>query len=125
VGHYFKYNKPGAIVILLAFISATAMPPSGLFISEFMIFQSLFEAHQFTILVIVLILLTMIIYGFGSNIFKLLFTPPLIINESKIPRISPWDSASQYFLLALAVYLAYNPPLTFVNLIQDAVKLIQ
>ena len=124
-GHYFKYNKPGAIVILLAFISATAMPPSGLFISEFMIFQSLFEAHQFTILVIVLILLTMIIYGFGSNIFKLLFTPPLIINESRIPRISPWDSASQYFLLALAVYLAYNPPLTFVNLIQDAVKLIQ
>lgn len=125
VGHYFKYNKPGAIVILLAFISATAMPPSGLFISEFMIFQSLFEAHQFTILVIVLILLTMIIYGFGSNIFKLLFIPPLIINENRIPRISPWDSASQYFLLALAVYLAYNPPLTFVNLIQDAVKLIQ
>jgi hydrogenase-4 component F len=125
VGNYFKYNKTGAMVVLLAFISATAMPPSGLFISEFLIFQSLFETHHFLILVFVLILLTMIIYGFGSNIFKLLFTPPIIIDESRIPRISPWDSLSQFILLALAAYLAYNPPAVFVQLIQDAVKLIQ
>jgi hypothetical protein len=67
----------------------------------------------------------MIIWGFGSNMFKLLFTPPLVpIDESKIPKINPWESSSQYLLLALAVYLAYNPPLYFVNLIQDAVKLL-
>ncbi len=125
VGNYFKYNKTGAIVVLLGFISATAMPPSGLFVSEFLIFQSLFEAHYIVILLVVLILLTMIIYGFGSNIFKLLFTPPLIINESIIPRISPWESLSQFILLALAVFLAYNPPGILVSLIQDASKLIQ
>lgn len=124
-GHYFKYNKVGALVLLLGFISATAMPPSGLFISEFLIFQSLFEAHKFILLIVVLILLTMIIWGFGSNIFKLLFTPPMIIDEKQVPRISPWDSVSQYFLLALAVYFAYNPPTIFVQLIQEAVKLIQ
>jgi len=125
VGHYFKYNKAGAIVILLGFISATAMPPSGLFISEFLVFQSLFEAHRFIILVVILILLTMIVWGFGSNIFKLLFTPPMNINEKQVPKISPWDSVSQYALLALAVYFAYNPPAMFVQLIQEAVKLIQ
>ena len=125
VGNYFKYNKVGAIVLFLGFISATAMPPSGLFISEFLIFQSLFEAHYIIILLVVLILLTMIIWGFGSNIFKLLFTPPLSIDETKIPHISPWESLSQYILLGLAVYLAYNPPVQFVTLLQDAVKLIQ
>jgi hydrogenase-4 component F len=124
VGNYFKYNKAGAIVVLLGFISATAMPPSGLFISEFLIFQSLFQAHYIIILLVVLILLTIIIYGFGSNIFKLLFTPPIIVNENKIPIISPWESLSQYILLALAVYFAYNPPVIFVTLIQDAVKLL-
>ena len=124
-GHYFKYNKAGAVVLLLGFISATAMPPSGLFISEFLVFQSLFEAHQFILLVVVLLLLTMIIWGFGSNMFKLLFTPPMLINEKQVPRISPWDSVSQYILLALAVFFAYNPPTYFVNLIQEAVKLIQ
>jgi len=125
VGHYFKYNKAGAIVILLGFISITAMPPSGLFISEFLIFQSIFEAHYFLILIVVLILLTMIIWGFGSNIFKLLFTPPLPIDENKIPKINSFDSVSQYMLLALVVYFAYNPPAEFVYLIQEAVKLIQ
>jgi len=123
VGNYFKYNKAGAILLLLGFISATAMPPSGLFISEFLIFQSLFQSHYIVILLIVLLLLTLIIWGFGSNIFKLLFTPPLEIDEKTIPKISPWESASQYILLAMAVYLAYNPPAIFVTLIQDAVKL--
>lgn len=124
VGNYFKYNKTGAMVILLGFFSATAMPPSGLFVSEFMIFQSLFEAHDILILVVILLLLTMIIWGFGSNIFKLLFTPPIHIQEEQIPRISPWESLSQYFLLTLAVYLAYAPPALFITLLQDAVKLI-
>jgi len=124
VGNYFKYNKAGAILIFLAFISATAMPPSGLFISEFLIFQSLFEAHYIILLLFVLILLTMIIWGFGSNIFKLLFTPPLSIDETKIPHISPWESFSQYLLLGLAVFIAYSPPAQFVALINDAVKLL-
>jgi hydrogenase-4 component F len=125
VGNYFKYNKAGAIVLLLGFISSTAMPPSGLFVSEFLIFQSLFVSHHLIILFVVLILLTMIIWGFGTNMFKLLFTPPLApIDESKIPKINPWESTSQYVLLAIAVYLAYNPPMYFVNLIQDAVKLL-
>ena len=124
VGDYFKYNKVGAIVVFLGFISATAMPPSGLFISEFLIFQSLFEAHNILILIVVLVLLTMIIWGFGSNIFKLLFIPPISIDEAKIPKISSWESLSQFVLLGLAVYLAYNPPMIFVNLLQEAVKLI-
>lgn len=124
VGNYFKYNKTGAVVVLLAFFSATAMPPSGLFISEFLIFQSLFQAHYILILLTVILLLTMIIWGFGSNIFKLLFTPPIDFDESRVPRISPWESLSQFILLAVSVYMAYNPPAEFVSLIQNAVKLI-
>ncbi len=124
-GQYFKFNPVGAIVILLAFISATAMPPSGLFVSEFMIFQSLFEAHHLMILIFVLILLTMIIWGFGSNIFKLLFAQPRMQDEHKVPAISGSESLSQFFLLALAVYFAYFPPEPFVRLIQDATHLIQ
>lgn len=124
VGNYFKYNKAGAIALLLGFISCTAMPPSGLFVSEFMIFQSLFESHHLIILFVILILLTMIIWGFGSNMFKLLFTPPISIDETKVPKINAWESASQYILLAIAVYLAYNPPAQFVQLINDAVNLL-
>ncbi|MGD9555408.1 MAG: proton-conducting transporter membrane subunit [Mangrovibacterium sp.] len=124
MGSYFKYNKAGALVLLLGFFSATAMPPSGLFVSEFMIFQSLFEAHNILILALVLILLTMIIWGFGSNIFRLLFIPPIHIDEKQLPAIKAWESLPQYLLLIVAVYLAYAPPALLVTLLQDAVKLI-
>lgn len=124
VGNYFKYNKSGAILILIAFISATAMPPSGLFVSEFLIFQSLFQSHQTVLLAILLVLLTFIIWGFGTNIFKLLFTPQSSLDESKVPVINPWESFPQYILIAASIYIAYNPPVRFVEMIQEAVHLI-
>lgn len=124
LGNYFKYYKAGAVVVLLGFFSATAMPPSGLFVSEFMIFQSLFEAGRFVILILVFILLTIIIWGFGVNVFKLLFTPPVYLEESKVPDINPWESVSQYVLIILAIYLAYAPPYEMVVLIKEAAKVI-
>ena len=65
--------------MLLGFFSATAMPPSGLFISEFLIFRALFEANYLAVLIVVILLLTIIIWAFGKNIFKLLFSPAVVI----------------------------------------------
>jgi len=124
VGNYFKYNPTGAIVLLLGFISATAMPPSGLFVSEFLIFRSLFEAKYIVLLIAVLLLLTIVIWAFGKNILKILFLPVPGIDESKIPHINPWESLTQYLLLFTAIWLGLNPPPVFVQLIQDAVKLL-
>jgi len=122
VGNYFKYNLTGAIVMLLGFFFATAMPPSGLFISEFMIFRSLFEANYLWVLIVVMLLLTVIIWAFGKNIFKLLFSPAVDFKEENIEKIKPAESISQFILLGLVVYLGLNPPQEFVTLIQEAVK---
>jgi hydrogenase-4 component F len=124
VGNYFKYNTAGAMVLLLGFISATAMPPSGLFVSEFLIFRSLFEAHQIILLVAVLLLITMIIWAFGKSVMKILFIPPVGFDDSHVPVISPWESSSQFILLALAVYLGLNPPAEFVQLIKESVMML-
>lgn len=124
VGNYFKYNPTGAIVLLLGFICATAMPPSGLFVSEFLIFRALFESKNIILLVVVLILLTIVIFAFGRNILKILFLPVDGIDESKIPKISPWESLTQFALLFTSIWLGLNPPAVFVNMIQDAVKIL-
>jgi len=124
IGNYFKYNTTGAMVLLLGFISAAAMPPSGLFVSEFLIFRSLFESGQILLLIAVLLLLTMIIWIFGKNIFKVLFLPPIGFDDSNVPRISPWESLSQFILFALAVYLGLNPPPVFVQMLKDSVSLL-
>jgi len=124
VGNYFKYNPTGAIVLLIAFISITAMPPSGLFVSEFLIFRSLFEGKYILLLIAVLILLTIVIWAFGKNTMKILFLPVDGIDETNIPKINPWESLTQYVLLFSAIWLGLNPPVIFVQMIQDAVKIL-
>ncbi len=124
VGNYFKYNATGAMVLLLGFISTTAMPPSGLFVSEFLIFKSIFDTGQILLLIAVLLLLTMIIWSFGKNIFKVLFIPAVGFDDSNVEIISPWESVSQFLLLATAVYLGLNPPPMFVHLLKESVALL-
>jgi hydrogenase-4 component F len=124
LGNYFKYNKTGALLILLAFFSVTAMPPSGLFVSEFMIFQSLFESHHLILLIILLVLLTVIIWGFATNVFRLLFIPPVSFDETNVPKISPWESILQYILIIISVYFAYNTPGRFIDMIEQAVRIV-
>jgi hydrogenase-4 component F len=124
VGNYFKYNPAGATVLLLGFISAAAMPPSGLFVSEFLIFRALFEGKYVILLITVLFLLTIVIWAFGKNIMKIMFLPVQGLDESKIPKINPWESLSQYILLFTAIWLGLNPPAIFVQLIQDAVNIL-
>jgi hydrogenase-4 component F len=122
VGNYFKYNLTGAMVMLLAFFIITAMPPSGLFISEFMIFRALFEANYLPLLIIVMLLLTMIIWAFGKNMFKLLFSPAVDFNEANLEKIKPVESLSQFIFLGLVIYLGLNPPMEFVTLIRESIK---
>ena len=122
VGNYFKYNLTGSMVILLAFISSTALPPSGMFISEFLVFRSLFEAHYIVVLIFVLFFLTIIIWAFGKNMFKLLFSPPVNFNEENVEKIKPIESLSQFILFGLVIYLGINPPQQMIDLINEAVK---
>src|ERR1035438_2670853 len=98
------------------------MPPSGMFVSEFFIFQSLFASGHIFVLIIILLLLTMIIWSFGKNIFKMLFIKPVNFNEDNLVKISPVESISQYILLGMVIYLGLNPPAELVNLINDAVS---
>lgn len=124
LGNYFKYNTTGAMVVLFAFISVTAMPPSGMFVSEFLIFRSMFEANQLVLLLVVLLLLTLIIWAFAKNVFKILFIPVVGFDETNIPKISPLRSISQFILIGGAAYLGLNPPMIFVDLIKDSIMLL-
>jgi hydrogenase-4 component F len=122
IGNYFTYHTSGALALLLAFFVITAMPPSGMFISEFLIFRSMFEAGNIWLLVTVLILLTMIIWSLAKNFFKMLFIKTVGFREDNIGKIPPVETISQYTLLALVIYLGFNPPLELVNLIHEVTK---
>jgi hydrogenase-4 component F len=122
VGHYFKYNLTGALVLLLAYFVITAMPPSGMFVSEFLVFRSLFESGYLWVLFLVLILLTTIIWAFGKNVFKMLFIKPVDFDDTHIEPVPFSESISQFILLGLVVYLGLTPPNALVELIRSAIS---
>ncbi len=122
IGHYWKYNIAGALVLLFAFFIVTAMPPSGMFVSEFLVFKSLFSSGYLWVMVIVMILLTVIIWAFGKNVFKMLFVKPVDFDDSHLENIPVSESLSQFILLALVVYLGLNPPAEMVSLIEGAIR---
>jgi hydrogenase-4 component F len=123
-GNYFRYNLTGAVVALLAFICLAAMPPSGMFISEFLIFKAMFDAREFFVLILVMILLSVIIWAFGKNLFRLLFTPATGIREEEIEKISVMESLPQFILLGAVFYLGLNPPRVMVELINQVISII-
>lgn len=124
IGNYMKYSKSGAIMLLIGFVCITAMPPSGLFVSELLVFKSMIQAKQILSLVLVLILLTVIIWALGKNIFKMLFTPVHGFVPQNAEKIGVAETISQYVLLALTIYIGLCPPQFFVNLINEAVQLL-
>jgi hydrogenase-4 component F len=123
-GGYFEKNTSGALVLLLGFFMITAVPPSGMFVSEFYIFRSMFDGGYLWLLIVTAILLTFIVSAFGAIIFKLLFhrQENVNINEDQSSPISIWESVPQFALMAGVVYLGFNPPDVLVNLINMAVK---
>lgn len=124
-GGYFKLNPMGAFVILLAFISITAIPPSGLFISEFMVIKALFLTNQSFIAILMLILLTVIIFVFGKNLLHLLYAEKPKSIEGKEFKLNGFEPISQIALLVLAIYIGFNPPLFITDLINSAISVLK
>lgn len=120
-GNYFNRNKPGAMVFLIILIAITAMPPSGLFVTEFWIFKALFTSSHMLIFLTALFFLTICIYSLAKNFLFILFnqTKDLLPAEEKP---NPAETYSQYFLLALVFYLGINPPDVMINLLHEAVS---
>lgn len=123
MGGYFQYNGFGAIVLLLGFVSITAIPPSGLFVSEFLIFKSMFAAGNYVIFAVTAVLLTILIWAFARCIFRVIFLPAAK-PPVEVPHIGAWESMTQLALFILAIYIGLNPPAALMEMIGQAINCI-
>ena len=120
IGNYLKLNPAGGVVVILGFMSISGVPPSGLFISELLIFKSLFIGGNLFIGILALILLTLILYYFSQRMLHLLFD--VSDEEMVLTEVGPnrMETVSQFALMGLMIYLAFFPPAVFTNLLHQA-----
>ncbi len=123
-GMYFKLNPIGALVLIIGLVSILAIPPSGMFVSEFMIFKAMFINGNYWEAIITLILLSFIIYIIAKQTFHLLFSDienSMLNNKALANRYEP---LSQFVLFSLVIYLGINPPVFFTDLINASIAIL-
>jgi len=68
-----KQNKLTGWLWASCFIGIAGIPPSPLFISEFLLLKTMFEKDMIILAVVFSVLLTVIIYGIGKSVIKMSF----------------------------------------------------
>lgn len=124
-GNYMKMNGFAALVYIFGLLTITAIPPSGLFVSEYLIFKALFNSGQYLLAILILLLLTIIIYVLFRLSMQLLYGP---LPENYRPEksvINKFEPVSQVLLFGMVVYLAYFPPPFFTNLLHAALLILK
>jgi hydrogenase-4 component F len=121
-GRYMRLNPIGALVLLLGMAAILAIPPSGLFVSEFLIFKQLIASNQWLVLALVMILLCCVIYGMSTRILHMLFSEPYVQREDWIPGEVHWsENIGQMIFLALAFLICFYQPGFLVELITGGI----
>ncbi len=119
---YFKINTLAGITLLVGFISVTAIPPSGLFVSEFLIFKALFLGQKYFIAIVALIFLTIIMYILGKIFLTVLFGN--VPDEIQTSKPNYLENFIQLSFFCLVMYLGINQPSFFIDLINNAISIL-
>jgi hydrogenase-4 component F len=122
-GSYMKLYPIGGVVLLLGLLVITGMPPSGMFVSEVLIFKSIFANGHWWVFIVTAFLLCFVIYAMMSKVLQMLFTPIAVEKLPKTP-VHPVQTISQYLFLGIAIWLCFYQPEFLDKIIGQAVTLV-
>lgn len=110
-GEYMKRNPAGAMVLLIGLFSILAIPPSGIFISEFMIIKSMIAKEYWLVLVLIVSLLCFVLYAMSTRFMHILFSKARYAETDKLARsASPWETTSQFIFLSVVIGICFYQP---------------
>jgi hydrogenase-4 component F len=118
---YFLSNPIGSLVVMLGFIGIMALPPSGLFSTELLIFSNLAAQKQWWVLVLVLVLMTVVLFTIGRQIMNMLYGINAQIKTGVVlMKVDALEILAQLMILGVMIYIGFNPPVFLVDLLKQA-----
>ncbi len=124
-GRYMKLYPAGALVLMAGMVCILAIPPSGLFVTEFMILKGLVYNDQWFVMVAAIILLCFVIYAMSTRIMHIIFSDPRGDNATMSPdKINPVETITQFILLGLVVVMCFYQPPFIVDLINQSIAVL-
>lgn len=121
IGSYLRINPLGGVVMLLGFLSIIAMPPSGMLISELLMFKTLIANNYWWIAILVLLLVLIVIYGLAVRMLGIVFLKKNTANIN-MEGATPFESVIQLALILIVFYIGLFRPEVVVSSIESAIK---
>ena len=110
---------------ILSLVGIVALPPSVLFISEFLTVKEMFAQNKIALSIVFLLLLMIILYGLAKAVIKMSFSD--VVEEKQIELIENarklnWTMyAPQFVMLIIAFILGVYMPEQVISLVQNTV----
>jgi hydrogenase-4 component F len=123
-GRYMRLHPSGGLILFIGLFSILAIPPSGLFIAEFMLFKGLVHNGQWLILIFVAILLCCIIYAFSTRIMHILFSDSRQAEIKDPGVVMRLETLSQFILLGLVIVMCFYQPPFLSEMIQESIAFL-
>jgi hydrogenase-4 component F len=121
-GGYFKISPIGSITLLAGLLAIVAFPPSGLFMTEFMLFKSLMISGEWWIVFIVMFLLCFFVYAMVRNFFSLIFIDNPLVKI--IAKVNPIESVPPLLLIGTVLVVGVMRPEFVIDLINKAILVL-
>lgn len=122
-GQYMKLYPPGGMVLLIGLLCILAIPPSGLFYSEFLICKALVANNYWFVLIVTLLLLCFVMYAMTTRFMHILFSFPREIDLIKpYGKVKSYETISQYIFLGIVIFLCFYQPPFLINIINQSIS---
>jgi len=124
-GRYMKLYPSGALVLLIGMVSILAIPPSGLFVGEFLIFRELVIKEYWFVLIVTIILLCFIVYAMSTRFMHIIFSDPRgELSPGPVRSVSSIETVSQFLLLFIVIAMCFWRPEFITDLINQTIAVL-
>jgi hydrogenase-4 component F len=121
-GNYMNLYPAGATALLLGLLCITAIPPSGMFISELLMLKAMVMKEQYVTLVITALLLCFVMYALLTRVLHIVYSQPRGGDHHLHQKVNPVQTISQYLLFGIVIYLCFIQPAPFRDLINGIIR---
>jgi hydrogenase-4 component F len=120
MGGYIKLYSVGALVLMLGALGIVAFPPSGLFVSEFLIFKTMLAEQRWGLFILLALALLFCVYAIIQKLLSVVYAkqPEKLAGEAPSTLLS----LSQLVLIGFSFYMFFFQSGEVVNLINEAIK---
>lgn len=121
-GNYMNLYPAGATALLLGLLCITAIPPSGMFISELLVFKAMIARGDYLLMALAAILLCYVLYALLTRVLHIVYSQPRNPSAKPHGKVSSWQTLSQFILFGLVILVCFSQPAFFRELINDIIQ---